>query len=161
MLSNLDAAHNLAWWLTRDEHEAADAVQDACLKAWRFFSGFRGGDGKSWLLSIVRTTVLSRARQGRVAMLVGDADERLAAPGAHADEPIAPLLRRADRRIINDAVASLPDALREVLVLREIEDLSYAQIATVVGTPVGTVMSRLSRARDAARAALRARLGKE
>jgi len=160
VLSSLDAAHNLAWWLTRDEQEAADVVQEACLKAWRFFPGFRGGDGKCWLLSIVRTTVLSRARLRRKGAMIADVAGPEAPSAPRTDEPLAPLLQAADRQTINDAIASLSDTFREVLVLRDVEGLSYAQIATVLGAPVGTVMSRLSRARDAARDALRAGLGK-
>lgn len=161
VLSNLDAAHNLAWWLTHDEHEAADAVQDACLKAWRSFAAFRGGDAKAWLLSIVRTTVISRKRRERSVATPAAATRAEEAAAPRNDNPIAPLLHAVDRRLVDQAIASLPDSFREVLVLREMEGLSYAQIAIVVGAPIGTVMSRLSRARDAARELLRARIGKE
>jgi RNA polymerase sigma-70 factor (ECF subfamily) len=161
VLSNLDAAHNLAWWLTRDEHEAADVVQEACLKAWRFFGDYRGGDAKSWLLSIVRTTAATRKRRRREDTVSEEAPETGARAPAGSDDPIRPLLRQVDGHMVNQTIASLPDPFREVLVLREVEGLSYAQIAAVVGVPVGTVMSRLARARDAARDLLRARLEKE
>jgi RNA polymerase sigma-70 factor, ECF subfamily len=161
ILSNLDAAHNLAWWLTRDEHEAADIVQESCLKAWRFFPDFRGGDAKSWLLSIVRTTAISRKRQRRDITMGDDAPEIAGTIHAHTADPLAPLLQAADRQLVSDTIASLPDSFRELLVLREMEGLSYAQIAIVLAIPVGTVMSRLSRARDAARDRLRAKLAKE
>jgi RNA polymerase sigma-70 factor, ECF subfamily len=162
VLSNLDAAHNLAWWLTRDDHEAADVVQDACMKAWRNIAAFRGGDSKAWLLSIVRTTAYSRMRQRRpVAHLDEDALNLRNSSDARSQEPLTELLRQADREIINQAIMVLPDTYREVLVLRDLEGLSYAHIAAVIEIPVGTVMSRLSRARDAVRDALLVRLRKE
>jgi RNA polymerase sigma-70 factor (ECF subfamily) len=151
VLSNLDAAHNLAWWLVRNEAEAADIVQEACLKAWRGFGGFRGGDGCSWLLAIVRTTAYSQMRRGEVedvAMARKAGTER-----AGEAEP-----RRFDGEAVRAAMARLAAPQREVLVLCDLEGLTYAQIGLVIGVPAGTVMSRLSRARDALRERL---LGEE
>jgi RNA polymerase sigma-70 factor, ECF subfamily len=151
VLSNLDAAHNLAWWLVRNDAEAADIVQEACLKAWRGFGSFRGGDGCSWLLAIVRTTAYSQMRRGE-AEDVAMARKAVTEP-ARGAEP-----RRFDGEAVRAAMRRLPAPQREVLVLCDLEGLSYAQIGLVIGIPAGTVMSRLSRARDALRERL---LGEE
>ncbi len=153
VLGNLDAAHNLAWWLVRNDAEAADVVQEACLKAWRGFSGFRGGDGCSWLLAIVRTTAYTRMRRGEVENAVL---ARKAELGGTSDTR-ADQVNRFDGEAVRGAMAQLLAAQREVLVLCDLEGLSYAQIGLVIGAPVGTVMSRLSRARDALRERLLAR----
>lgn len=149
-LPHLDAAYNLARWLTRNDHDAQDVVQEACLRAMRYFETFRGEQARPWLLQIVRHTCYSWLRQNRPAdVLAFDAADEAwpeaAAPAA--DEPMAVAVRNADRALINRAIAALPIAFREVLVLRELEDLSYKEIARIADIPVGTVMSRLSRAR--------------
>jgi len=156
-LPHLDAAFNLARWLTRNDHDAQDVVQDAMLRALRHIGGFRGDNARAWLLQVVRNTCYSWLKDNRPGEQVslddeGEAGLALAAPAA--DEPLATVLRRADRRQINQALAGLPIAYREVLVLRELEDLSYADIARLADIPVGTVMSRLSRARGLMRLAL-------
>jgi RNA polymerase sigma-70 factor (ECF subfamily) len=156
-LPHLDAAYNLARWLTRDDHDARDVVQEACLRAMRYFGGFRGEQARPWLLQTVRHTCWSWLKENRPAELVSfdEVDEPsrdVAAPAS--DEPHTAALRNADRRQINLAIAGLPIALREVLVLRDMEDLSYKEIAAIVDIPIGTVMSRLSRAREAMREAL-------
>jgi len=158
-MPHLDAAYNLARWLTRNDHDAQDVVQEACLRAMRYFGGFRGEQARPWLLQTVRHTCWSWLKENRPAELVSfdddDSDpawrEGTAPPG---DEPHTAALRNADRRQINLAIAALPIALREVLVLREMEELSYKEIAGIVDVPIGTVMSRLSRAREAMREAL-------
>lgn len=149
-LPHLGAAYNLARWLTRNDHDAEDVVQEACLRAMRHFGGFRGEQVRPWLLQIVRHTCYSWLKENRPAEVVAfdDNDEpgrESAAPAA--DEPHAIAQRKADRAQINQAIAGLPIAYREVLVLRELEDLSYKDIARIADVPLGTVMSRLARAR--------------
>jgi RNA polymerase sigma-70 factor (ECF subfamily) len=156
-LPHLDAAYNLARWLTRNEHDAQDVVQEACLRAMRYFGGFRGDHARPWLLQTVRHTCWSWLKENRPAELVSfdDGDEPWrdgVAPAA--DEPHTAALRNADRVQLNQAIAALPIALREVLVLRDIEDLSYKEIAGIVDIPIGTVMSRLHRGRRILKTAL-------
>jgi len=147
-LPHLDAVYNLARWLTRDDHAAEDVAQDTYHRALRFFHGFRGQDARAWLLTITRNASndwlrKQRPRQGAVPF---DAD--LHDPGDESMNPQRLALERADREILMQALESLPDEFREVAVLRELEGLSYQQIAAITGAPVGTVMSRLSRARS-------------
>ncbi len=154
---HLDAAYNLARWLTRNDHDAQDVVQEAMLRAMRYVDSFRGEQARAWLLQIVRHTTWSWLRQNRPAELVSlDADDAAHEPAAPADqEPLALALRHADRAQINRAIAALPVVYREALVLRELEELSYKEIARILDVPVGTVMSRLSRARTLMQQALR------
>jgi RNA polymerase sigma-70 factor (ECF subfamily) len=170
-LPHLDAAYNLARWLTRNQHDAEDVVQDAYLRAFRFFDGFRGGEGRAWLLTIVRHTCYSWLEKNRPAEVTTGFDEDTPAEdragfdpdmmAAEGGNPEAIALQNAHRRILNQAIAALPLGFREVLILRELEDLSYKEIARVVDVPVGTVMSRLARARKLLRqsAPLRAMSG--
>jgi RNA polymerase sigma-70 factor (ECF subfamily) len=156
-IPHLDAAYNLARWLTRNDHDAQDVVQDALVRAARYIGGFRGEGARAWLLQIVRNTCYSWLKENRPVEKVAlddfdDAWQEMAAPSA--DEPPAVAMRKADRAQIDAAIANLPVAYREVLVLRELEDLSYSDIARVAGIPVGTVMSRLARARGLMRSAL-------
>jgi len=159
-LPHLDAAYNLARWLTRNDHDAEDVVQEALVRAMRYLDGFRGEGARPWLLQIVRNTCWSWLKANRPAenVALGDDDgsdaagHELAAPAG--DEPPAIAMRKADRVLIDQAIAALPPAFREVLVLRELEDLSYAEIARIVEIPIGTVMSRLARARALMRGAL-------
>ena len=157
VLPHLDAAYNLARWLVRDAHDAQDVVQDALVRALRHFDGFRGGDARPWLLAIVRNAAFSWLRERRpdeVALPDDELDTALAA-AAPAANPESLAMRRAERREIDEAIVALPIALREALVLRELEELSYREIARITGVPIGTVMSRLSRARHLLAAALR------
>ena len=147
MLPHLDAAYNLARWLMRDEHEAQDAVQDACVRALRFFAGFRGGDGRVWLLSIVRNTCFSRMRSGRPRQGDMEFDEQMHGIDDAAANPERLLLRSRDEAALRRALEALPPEFREVIVMRELEGLSYKEIAEVADLPIGTVMSRLARAR--------------
>ena len=156
-LPHLDAAFNIARWLTRNDDDARDVVQDAFVRALRYFGGFRGDNARGWLLQIVRHTCFTWLRENRSAelMTIDDDDEglpELQAPAA--DEPQAIVQRQFERAEIDRAIASLPIAFREVFVLRELEDLSYTDIARIADIPIGTVMSRLSRARALMRRAL-------
>ena len=169
-LPHSDAAYNLARWLTRNDQDAEDVVQEAYMRALRFFDGFRGGEARPWLLAIVRHTCYSWLEKNRPAEVSAGYDDTADAEragfdagmlGAAADNPEAIALRNAHRRILNQAIAALPLAFREVLILRELEDLSYKEIARVIDVPLGTVMSRLARARKLLQqsAALRAVVG--
>lgn len=143
-LPHLDAAYNLARWLTRNDADAEDVVQEACVRALRYLDGFHGGDGRAWLLAIVRNTCFTWFERNRPAELAGEPDDDVpfAGPG-----PEDAALESADRAALDAAIVALPLVFREVLVLRELEELSYKEIAGIVGAPIGTVMSRLSRAR--------------
>jgi RNA polymerase sigma-70 factor (ECF subfamily) len=147
VLVHLDDAYTLARYLVRDEHDAQDVVQDAALRGLRHFASFRQGDARSWFLAIVRNccyTWLER-RQGRSA---GGDDQELLAAVPDPREADERAIRASERTRVEAALARLPVELREVIVLREVADLSYKEISNVVGVPAGTVMSRLSRARD-------------
>ena len=150
-LPHLDAAYNLARWLTRDPGDAADVVQEAMLRALKFFGGFRGGSGKSWLLAIVRNTAFDWMRVNRPAEVTtfvdNEGESGIENVPSDGDDPERTLIRAADRAQLDALIDALPTEFRECLVLRELEDLSYKEIAAVVGVPIGTVMSRLARAR--------------
>ena len=145
VLPHLDAAYNLARWMTRDAILAQDVVQDAALKALRHFASFRGGDPRAWFLQIVRNAALSALAGTQSAALgIADLHER----EDPADSPEVALARLEDQAGLARALAALPLELRECLVLRELEELSYKHIAEIVQAPIGTVMSRLWRARQ-------------
>jgi RNA polymerase sigma-70 factor (ECF subfamily) len=148
VLPHLDAGYNLARWLTRDVHDAEDVVQDACLRAMKYAGSLNGDSARPWFLTIVRHAFYDWCRRNRPAALVDDDGSAL--DNAADDESLGPeqvCLRRAESRALADAIAALPLAFREVLVLRELEELSYKEIARVADIPIGTVMSRLARAR--------------
>jgi len=150
VLPHLDAAYNFARWLTRDDHRARDIAQDALLRALRFFDGFRGENVRPWLLSIVRNTYFSSLKATQREELRPVLDGEItgsALEAAYELDPSLTLERKWDRERVNRALQSLPLEFREILILREMEDLSYKQIADVAEIPIGTVMSRLSRAR--------------
>lgn len=155
VLPHLDAAYGFARYLTRDASQAEDIVQEAFLKAFRGFSGFRGGDPRAWLFAIVRTTFLSAARS-RAAWAEPEATEAIA---SEDDTPEDALLRQGEVAMVRGAIEALPEPFRETLVLRELEELSYRQIAEVTSAPIGTVMSRLARARQMLLAALSGEIG--
>jgi RNA polymerase sigma-70 factor (ECF subfamily) len=159
VLPHLRAAYNLARWLTRSAPDAEDVVQEAYLRAMRFFGGFRGGDGegKAWILTIVRHTAYSiRPRSGAAAPTVA-IDEHTPEVEDEAPGPEDLLLQRADRETVRASMEALPVEFREAIVLREIEGLSYKEMAEVTQLPMGTVMSRLNRARARLRRDLIAR----
>ena len=146
LVQHLDSVYNLARWLVRNTDDAEDVVQEAYLRAWQYSSGFRGGDARAWLLTIVRNTSYRWLRKKSTYEPATAFDENI-----HSGETSNPeelLLRNADGRLVAKALGQLPVRFREILVLRELEGLSYREIADVVGVPIGTVMSTLSRARQ-------------
>jgi RNA polymerase sigma factor (sigma-70 family) len=157
VLPHLDAAYNLARWLMRNAQDAEDVVQEAMLRALTYFPGFRGENPRGWLLQIVRNAAYGSMKLNRGARLVSVEDEaalpELADPG---DDPEAALMKEQDREGIARLLAALPVELRETLVLRELEEMSYKEIAEITAAPIGTVMSRLWRARRLLAAAAKA-----
>ncbi len=149
ILPHLDAAYNLARWLTATDQDAEDVMQEACLRAIRFFPGYQGGSARAWLLTIVRRTCNTwlQKNRGRDATMTSF-DEELHSGGRDATNPLAMLERQADRQLIRRALEELPVEFREVIVLRELEGLSYKEVAAVAEIPLGTVMSRLARGRQ-------------
>lgn len=154
VLPHLDAAYNLARWLTRNGQDAEDAVQEACLRAFRFFGNFRGGDARAWLLKIVRNTCYAQLQNNRPQELATTFDEEIHSEDDGSMNPEMLLLRSADSQLLRRALEELPMNFREVFVLRELEGLSYREIAEVSNIPPGTVMSSLSRARERLRQSL-------
>ncbi len=154
VLVHLDAGYNLARWLTHDETGAEEAVQEACLRAFRFFDSAHGQSPKAWFMAIVRNTALDWLKNNRQRMQEDEYDDDLhdtsaASPWSAAiDSPEAAATRASETRWVREGIAALPPEHREVLVLRELEELSYKEISAIVDVPIGTVMSRLSRARD-------------
>jgi RNA polymerase sigma-70 factor (ECF subfamily) len=159
VLPHLGAAYNLARWLTGNDHDAEDVVQEAYLRACQFFGGFRGGDGRAWLLRIVRNTCFTWLARNRPPGPTTPFDEDRHSEGIAA-APDAPLIRQEDRARLGEALERLPEESREVIVLRELEGLSYKEIAGITGAPMGTVMSRLARARERLQACLSGRAKK-
>jgi RNA polymerase sigma factor (sigma-70 family) len=157
MLPHLDAAYGYARWLTRDAVEAQDLAQEAMLRALRYFHAFRGEEARPWLLRIVRNTWIDLGTRKGAEKVSLEAIEERAADGP---DPEQSALAGDRRRQVVAALAALPAEAREVLVLREVEDLSYKHIAAVLDLPIGTVMSRLARAREKLAAELRGRLGR-
>jgi RNA polymerase sigma-70 factor (ECF subfamily) len=146
-LPHLDAAYNLARWLTRNEADAQDVVQEAYLRALRFFNAFHGTDGRAWLLTIVRHASYTWLRRKKSAELPYDAEETIQLRKSNAPDPETLQVIRFQRQRLREAIEELPLEFREVIILRELEELSYKEIAVVTGIPIGTVMSRLARAR--------------
>jgi RNA polymerase sigma factor (sigma-70 family) len=160
MLPHLDAAHNLARWLLRNEEDAQDVVQEAYLRALKSFHGFHGSEGRAWLLTIVRNTAYTWLRKNR-AFDLATFDEEIHTPGSEAANPAAILEQTEDAEAIRKAMEDLAVEFREILVLRHLEGLSYKEIADIAQIPPGTVMSRLARARARLKQCLADRLGKE
>ena len=154
LLPHLDAAYNLARWLTRDDHDAEDLVQSAYLRALKSFGGFHGANSRAWLLMIVRNACYTWLQQKRARGPAVAFDEGIHGAGSDDADPEKSLLSEDERRSVRQAVEELPPELREVVVLRELEGLSYKEIATIAEIPLGTVMSRLSRARERLRQSL-------
>ena len=168
VLPHLDAAYNLARWLTRNDDDAQDVVQEAFLRAFRFFEGMQGSDARPWLLAIVRNagySWLEKNRPGEVvalddAALLSADIETAGHVSAAETNPEVILLQSANRKLVNQALEELPVGYREVLVMRELEELTYKEIAAVAGIPIGTVMSRLARGRELLRRLIEIRLRK-
>ena len=147
MLPHLDAAYNLARWLLRDPHDAEDAVQEACLRAYRAMDRFRGGDGRPWLLAIVRNVCYSQLRKTRQEPDAAPFDDEAHSSGYDPAEANAVAWRELTSELLQRGLERLPPAFREIIVLHELEGLSYRQIGAIAEIPLGTVMSRLARAR--------------
>jgi RNA polymerase sigma factor (sigma-70 family) len=156
VVPQLDAAYNFARFLSRDSDAAQDIVQEAFLRAYRSFTGYRGGDARAWIFTIVRNCyhswLMDRRRKSRVEVgygREGDPDELISAIPSDEDTPDTALVRKAEAQTVRLVLNAMPRPFREILVLREIEELSYHQISEITALPIGTVMSRLARARKA------------
>jgi RNA polymerase sigma-70 factor (ECF subfamily) len=156
VLPHLDAGLNLARWLTGNDRDAEDVTQDACLRALRFFSGFRGGNARAWFLTVVRHTTWTWLRRERGHREEIEFDQEIHGGEDLSANPETVLTRKADIEAVRQAIETLPPEFREVLILRELEDCAYKEIAEIAGIPVGTVMSRLARARQQLQSALAA-----
>jgi RNA polymerase sigma factor (sigma-70 family) len=161
IVPHLDAAYNLARWLTGNDHDADDVVQEASMRAFQFLGGFRGDQGRAWLLAIVRNTCFTWLKKHRGREPAARFDEDLHSPATVAADPQQLLLREEDQQLVRQTLEELPMEYREVIVLRELEGLSYKQIADIVAIPVGTVMSRLARGRDRLQQRLTERMKKD
>ena len=148
VLPHLDSAYNLARWLTGNEHDAEDVVQDAYLRAVKFFDSFRGGDARPWLITIVRRACYDWLARNRSHKSLTVFDEELHSDQGDSLDPVQLALREENQEMLRQALAELPVEFREVLVLRELEGLSYKEIAAITNLPPGTIMSRLARARE-------------
>ena len=160
VVPHLEAGYRLARWLMRDEHDAEDAVQEASLRALRYFRTFDGGDGRAWFLRIVRNTCYGWRRHGSQAP-TDSFDEEQHSSARPPSDPEELLLQSVDAMLMMRAIGRLPGHFHQLLVLRELEGLSYRELSGVIGIPIGTVMSRLSRAREALRQALHDSAGME
>jgi RNA polymerase sigma-70 factor (ECF subfamily) len=147
VLPHLGAAYKLARGLTRNKQDAEDLVQEACLRAFRFFAGFHGSDARAWMLTIVRNTCFTWLQANRASRYTSEFDERLFASDGRVPDPETLVLRKDNGNLVRHALENLPPNFRQVLILREIEGMSYREIAAVTGLPAGTVMSSLARAR--------------
>jgi len=165
VLEHADAAYNLARWLVRSDQDAQDVVQDACVKALRSLETYRGGDFRAWFLTIVRNASFTWLRRNRPHQGAGGDDgpdpASLAAADSNVYDPAAIALRAADADLVRRAIDILPEVLREAIVLREMEGLSYKEIGRIAGVPIGTVMSRLARGRKQLQALLTADMNAE
>jgi RNA polymerase sigma-70 factor (ECF subfamily) len=159
VLPHLDAAYNLARWLMRNNQDAEDVVQEAYLRAFRFFPGFRGDDARAWLLKIVRNTCYTWLHANRHQKHAIEFDEDLFSPDSRPLNPEEAALQSDNCAMVRKALEQLPVNAREVLVLRELQGMSYREIADLTGMPAGTVMSSLSRARDRLREVLTGLMG--
>jgi len=144
----MDAAYNLARWLTRNDQDAEDVVQEAYVRAWKFFGSFRGGESRPWLLTIVRNTCYTWLQHNRAQELMTIFDEAIHSNGGEVSNPETLLLQRVNTQVLRQALEALPVEFREAVILRELEGLSYKDIAAITDVPLGTVMSRLARARQ-------------
>ena len=148
VLPHLNSAYNLARWMTRNTTDAEDVAQEAMMRAFRFFNSFRGEDGRVWLLTIVRNTYLTWVRRQLPQQSSAEFDERLHTDIESALTPESEYLRQATAEQVRRAIENLPSEFREVILMRELEQLSYKEIAAITRSPLGTVMSRISRGRS-------------
>jgi RNA polymerase sigma-70 factor, ECF subfamily len=148
IMPHMNAAYNLARWLAGNDSDAQDVVQEAYLRAFKFLNGFRGGDSRSWLLRIVRNAFYDWLKRNRREETGTSFDEELHSTGDETGMPDTLLLEKADHELVRKAIGDLPREFREILVLRELEGFSYKEIADIAEVPLGTVMSRLARARE-------------
>lgn len=161
ILPHMDAAYNLARWLTRNDHDAEDLVQESYFRAFKFFSSFHGANARGWLLTIVRNTCYTWLRENRAEELTTPFDEEIHSTEVDPFDPQKLLLQRESGQLLSRALEALPLEFREVLVLRELEGLSYKEIAGIADIPPGTVMSRLARARTRLKQCLSKLMNKE
>jgi RNA polymerase sigma-70 factor (ECF subfamily) len=154
VMPHLDSAYNLARWLIGNEHDAEDVVQDAYLRAVKFFDSFRGGDARPWLITIVRRVSYDWLERNRAHQSLAVFDEELHGDQGDSFDPAQLALRHENREMVRQGLSELPVEFREMLVLRELEGLSYKEIATITNLPPGTIMSRLARARERLRLCL-------
>ena len=161
VLPHLDAAYNLARWLLRNDQDAQDVAQEAYLRAFRFFPGFRGGNARAWLLKIVRNTCYTWLQANRPLQDAAEFDENLFPPDSCSPNPEEVVLQNDSDALVRTALEKLPSNFREVLILRELEGMSYREIGDITGMPAGTVMSSLSRARGRLRRILGGLLSKD
>jgi len=157
----MDAAYNLARWLVRDDHDAQDVVQEAYLRAFRFAAGFRGGDPRAWILAIVRNVAFTWLKRNRGADPPTEFDEEVHSGATEEGSLETDTVRKADDAMLRAALDDLADEFREVIVMRDIEGLSYKEVAAATDVPIGTVMSRLARARGKLARSLQGRIAKE
>src|SRR5437870_9791252 len=160
MLPHMDAAYNLARWLLRNEQDAQDIVQEAYLRAFKSFSGFHGSNGRAWLLTIVRNTSYTLLKKNRAVDFTTPFDEEIHAAEHQSASPATILEHSEDAELIKKAMDALPAEFREILVLRHQEGLSYKELGDIAQIPLGTVMSRLARARDKLKEYLAVRMSK-
>src|SRR4026207_1562326 len=161
MLPHMDAAHNLATWLLRNQEDAQDVVQEAYLRAFKSFSGFHGSNGRAWLLTIVRNASYTLLKKNRAVDLTTTFDEEIHTAGHESVSPATIPEHSENAELIKEAMDELPVQFREILVLRHLEGLSYKEIADIAQIPPGTVMSRLSRARAELKEYLAGRISKD
>src|SRR5438477_1737903 len=161
MLPHLDAAHNLAKWLLRNEQDAQDVVQEAYLRAFKSFAGFHGSNGRAWLLKVVRNTSYTLLKKNRAVDITTTFDEEIHASGHESASPAAILEHAEDAELIGKAMHELSAECREIVILRHQQDLSYKEIGEILRIPPGTVMSRLARARGKLKEYFAAQIGKE
>jgi len=159
VLPHLPAAYNLARWLVRSDQDAEDVVQEAYLRAFKFFDGYRGGDSRSWMPPIVRNSCYSWLQRNRARELTDPIDDSHQEALIDFANPELRLLRQADAQMVREALAGLPLEFREVMVMREMEELSYKEISAIADLPIGTVMSRLARGRKRLYSLLAMRMG--
>ncbi len=148
VLRHIDAAYNLARWMIRNSQDAEDIVQESFLRAYKYFSSYQGGNSRSWLLTIVRNTCYTWLRENQAQGLTVDLNEEISSTELETDDPEQCLQIKVDQQSVTHALEKLPVEYRELIVLRELEEMSYKEIALIAGVPIGTVMSRLARARQ-------------